>query len=124
MSRKIENIRELQAEIRRLKEKSSGQEEAIRHQLKELHERLKPENILMHALSSITGIKIKSSEFFRNGIAIGITLLLQRFIFKTEATLEKKIYDWVDKIFDKVREFLNTLSSRGPEGSSKIDAEA
>lgn len=118
---KIANIDQLQAEIRRLKSVEAEQLAAIKKDVRDVRESLRPENILVNALSSMTGIKINKSEFLKNGIAMGLSLVLQRFVFKTETSIEKKVYGWLDKLFDQVKYYTNKYSSAGSVRSEKIE---
>ncbi|MEY4593649.1 MAG: hypothetical protein RIQ47_59, partial [Bacteroidota bacterium] len=72
---KISNIDQLQAEIHRLKSVEAEQLAAIKKDVRDVRESLRPENILVNALSSMTGIKINKSEFLKNGIAMGLSLV-------------------------------------------------
>jgi len=106
MSR-INNIRELRAEIVRLKKISDEQKQQLRDDVKEIGESLKPSNLFFSFLSSVTGIRMDKNEFLKDGIAYGISLLIQRYILKSERKIEAKIYEWVDTIFIKVKDFMN-----------------
>lgn len=120
-SSRIENIDQLRAEIKRLEQVAAGHKSGMKDGLHALQERLKPENILVNSLSSLTGITINKNEFLKHGIAVGLSLVLQRFIFKTEASLERKLYSWIDKLFDQVKYYTNKFSSAGSVGSEKIE---
>ena len=106
MSR-INNIYELRAEIARLKKVSDEQKQQLKNDVKEIGESLKPSNLLFSFLSSITGIHIDKNEFLKDGIAYGISLLIQRYILKAEKKIEHKMYEWVDTIFIKIKDFMN-----------------
>src|SRR6185369_12539978 len=93
---KIENLDQLRAEIRRMKSLAKLQEQQIKNDVQGIREDLKPENIFWNAITSLTGIKMNKSEFFQDGIAYGLSLLLQRFVLKTEKKVESKVYDFVD----------------------------
>jgi hypothetical protein len=121
--KKIETREQLQAEISRLETLAKSQEEDLRKQLREVRNQFRPENMAINALSSLTGIKINKNEFLKNGIAVGLSLVLQRFIFKTETNLERKIYSWVDELFDKVKSIINKFSNTGAVGSERIEKE-
>lgn len=121
--KKIETREQLQAEISRLETLAKNQEDDLRKQLREVRNQFRPENMAINALSSLTGIKINKNEFLKNGIAVGLSLVLQRFIFKTETNLERKIYSWVDELFDKVKSIINKFSNTGSVGSERIEKE-
>jgi len=109
---KIENVEQLRAEIARLKIVAKQQEGQLKNDLKEIREDLKPGNLLWNALSSITGIKMSKSEFFKDGIIYGLSIILQRFILKTEKKVEYKAYDFVDSIFERVKNMVNKFTSQ------------
>ncbi|MFN8143744.1 MAG: hypothetical protein U0073_04940 [Bacteroidia bacterium] len=119
--KKIETSEQLKLEIARLEGRAKEQEENLRESLRDLREQYRPENMALNALSSITGININKSEFLKNGIAMGLSLVLQRFVFKTEKNVERKIYSWIDELFDKIKNLLNKFSSMGSTGSEKIE---
>src|ERR1041385_3090359 len=107
---KISNAAELRAEILRLQKQEREQKEKIKNGIKEIGEELKPANILMGLVSSIFGIRIDKNEFLKDGIAYGISLILQRFILKAEKKFENKIYDWVDTVFERIKHFMNNFT--------------
>lgn len=119
--KKIETSEQLKLEIARLEGRAKEQEENLRKSLRDLREQYRPENMALNALSSITGININKSEFLKNGIAMGLSLVLQRFVFKTEKNVERKIYSWIDELFDKIKNLLNKFSSMSSTGSEKIE---
>jgi hypothetical protein len=118
---KIENAEQLRAEINRLQTEVKEKELKLRSDLMHMKDQLKPENILMNSITSLTGVRVDKSEFFKNGLAMGISLVLQRFVFKTESTIERKVYSWIDEIFDRVKNYINKFSNRGNVGSEKIE---
>jgi len=121
--RSIRNIDDLRSEIDRLKGQAKEQEQAIRQDYDRLKESLRPENLLLSALSGLTGIRINKGEFFRHGLAMGINLVLGRFLYKTEDTIERKLYKWIDKIFHGLRNFAESFSKTGSVRSEKIEQE-
>ena len=106
MSR-INNAAELHAEIARLRQLSDAQKKQIKNDVSEIGESLKPSNLMFSFLSSFTGIHIDKNEFLKDGIAYGISLLIQRYILKTEKKIEHKIYEWVDTLFVRIKDFMN-----------------
>ncbi len=118
---RIRNIDELRSEIRRMKHRANDQEKRIAEDIQAIRESLRPENILIRALSNITGIQINKSEFLKNGVLMGIGLLLQRFAFKSENALEHKVYHWVDRLFNKLKSYVARFTS---SRSEKVDAES
>ncbi len=109
--KQIENLEQLRQEIGRVKAIAKTQEHQIKNDLKEIREDLKPENLFWNAVSSFTGIKINKNELFKDGIAYGLSLIIQRYILKTEKKVENKIYNVVDSVFDRVKSFVSKFTS-------------
>ena len=120
--KKIENIHQLRAEIDRLKIAAKQQEAQLRNDVKEIREDLKPENLLWNSLSSLTGIKINKNEFFKDGIAYGLSLIIQRYILKTEKKMENKVYDFVDGLFDRVKNIVSKFTNHDARRSERKEA--
>lgn len=118
---KIENTDQLHAEIARLKIVAEIQEDQLKNDLKEIREDLKPGNLVWNALSSLTGIKMSKSEFFKDGIVYGLSIILQRFILKTEKKVEHKAYDFVDSIFERVKNMVNKFTSQDAKRDERED---
>jgi hypothetical protein len=108
--KQIENLEQLRAEISRVKAIAKTQEAQIKNDLKGIREDLKPENIFWNAVSSFTGIKINKNEFFKDGIAYGLSLIIRRYILKTEKKAENKIYTVIDSVFERVKTFVNRFA--------------
>jgi len=118
---KIENLYQLQSEIKRLRELTKQQEIRIKNDLVEIREDLRPRNILLNVISSISGINFKKKDFFKGGIAGSLSILIQRFILKAEKKMENKIYDFVDSILDKVNNLVNKFSGYEARRSERRD---
>lgn len=114
---KIENIHQLRFEIIRLRGESKKQEELIKNDLKGIKEDLKPVNLVWSTLSSITGIKMNRNEFFKDGFAFGLSMLIQRFVLKTEKKVEHLIYDFVDSLVNRVKQYIEKFTN--PEEKRK-----
>ena len=110
---KIENMAQLQSEIKRLRALSKQQEIQIKNDLMEIREDLRPRNIFLNAFSSISGIKLNRKDLFRGGIAGGLAVLIQRLFLKAENKIEYKIYDFVDTVLEKLKNTVNKFA--GPE---------
>ena len=108
MSR-INNINELRAEIARVKLQVREQEELIKADIKNIGEGLKPANLLLNAVESATGINLDKKEFLKEGIGYAVSLLIQRYVLKTEKKLEHKIYEWIDALFIRIKHFLSRI---------------
>lgn len=107
---KIENMSQLRSEIATLRVKSADQEKHIRQTAGVLREELRPVNLMWSALSSLTGIHFKDGNPLREGIFKGVSSFFQRIILKTEKNLEEKAYDVVDRLFDKMGDFVNNMT--------------
>jgi hypothetical protein len=110
MMKKIENVHQLRTEIDRLKITARRQEQQIKNDLHEIREDLKPANLLWKAVSSLTGIMINRNEFFQKGIMYGLSIIVQRFILKSETNIESRVYDFVDTIFERVKGLVNKFT--------------
>ena len=117
--KKIENLDQLRSEITRLKINVKQQEGQLKNDLKGIREDLKPGNLVWNALSSLTGIKMSKSEFFKDGIVYGLSLILQRFILKTEKKVEHQAYDFIDSIFDRVKNLVNKFTNQDAKRSER-----
>ncbi len=106
-TKKIENSRELRAEISRLKALSKVQEKILRADVADIKESLKPKNILMNALESVTGLKFDRNSIFENGFSAGLFLLLKRYISKAESKAEDTVYEIADRFFERIRNFMS-----------------
>lgn len=114
---KIENIQQLRYEISHLRNIAKKQEEQIKNDLQGIKEDLKPANLVWSALSSITGIKMNRSEFFKDGFAFGLSMLLQRFVLKTEKKVEHLIYDFIDSLVNRIKHYTDKFTN--PEAKRK-----
>lgn len=121
----IENLEQLRAEISRMRNLAKQQEQQIKGDIRGIREDLKPENIFYNAITSMTGIHVSKNDFFKDGIAYGLSLILQRFVLKTERKVENKIYDFVDSIFERVKSVVNKFTGsdakRGERKEAKED---
>lgn len=118
----VENLKQLHAEIDRLKSVAKIQEEQIKSDLKEIREDFRPENIFLKTLSALTGIRMNKNEFFKNGIAYGLSLIVQRFILKTERKMENRAYDFVDSIFDRIKNFIHQFTNADAKRSERKES--
>ena len=103
----ISNITELRAEISRLRGVAFEQEKLIRQDVAALRQQLKPMNILMNAVSSITGVAISKSTFVNNGFVFGLSLVLQRLLLKAENQVSEKVHQWTDALIGKINDFIS-----------------
>lgn len=108
---KVENIEQLRTEIARLKIVAKQKEQDIKNDFKNIEEEFQPANLLWKGFASIAGVNMSKNEFFKDGIAYGLSLLIQRFILKSERKMEDKVYDVVDTIFEKTKSFINRFTN-------------
>ena len=122
--KKIENIQQLSIEIAHLKELILAQEKTLKEDVLEIKENLKPANLLVSALTSLTGVKVTNNEFLKDGFAFGLSILLQRFVLKTEKKLEHTVYDFMETIIQKVKVFLEKFTSTEAKQSERFQNES
>jgi hypothetical protein len=104
---KIENLEQLRFEIARLEKVRFDQESQLKMHITDLRESFKPVNLLLKAVSSITGIKMEKNAFLKDGILYGFSLLFQKVLLKTEKKAEETVHHVVDSLFEKVQGFVN-----------------
>ena len=104
---RISTIEELRAEITRLRMVAGEQEKLIRQDVALLRERWRPMNLLMNAVSSITGLQVSKSMFVNNGFVFGLSLLLQRMLLKAENQVSEKVHEWTDTLIGKINDFIS-----------------
>lgn len=121
--KRIHNRTQLRQRLETLREGIPQQEEKIRSNYNEFKSSLSPQNLLIHSLSSITGVNINKKEFLREGVMTGLGLILQRAIFKTESAVEKKVYHVIDLLFKKIDELIHRFASRSEAGVNRVEAE-
>lgn len=110
---KISDIYELRSEIARLKIVASEQEEMIRRDASAIRENLKPMNIVMNILASLTGVQLSKSMFVNNGFVFGLSLMVQRLLLKTENQVADQVHRWTDALIAKINEFMSKHSGGG-----------
>lgn len=108
--KKIENIAQLRAEIKLLEERSLQQKTVIKEDIKHLREGFKPMNLVANLIGDLTGVKVDSKSFLKDGFAYTVSLVVQQLILKFEKKFENKVYDVVDGLMERIKKFVNTLS--------------
>src|SRR5437867_2168452 len=88
MSRKIENMDQLKAEIQRLEARSEELKSTLKNDLEEIKEELKPTNLLIDAVADISKIKFSRETFSSNGWADGVRSIIEQVIAKAGKTVE------------------------------------
>ena len=102
---KIENIDQLRAELARLQFIARQQEEVINNNLHEIQESLKPENILKNLFTRLTGGDFTKKNTFRDVLLQGMSLLLHRFVIKSETKVEEKVLDLIESGIERLKKF-------------------
>ncbi len=120
---KISNRKQLHQRISAVKSELEQKETALVSNFKEFKSGFTPQNIILNSLGSLTGINLNKKEFIRNGIMTGLSLVIQRFVFKTEANLEKKAYNYIDTLFKKIDHWIRGFSTRSATGVNRIETE-
>lgn len=103
---RITNLTELHAEIARLRVVADEQEELIRRDTVAIREQLKPMNLLMNTISSLTGVQLSKSTFVNNGFVFGLSLMLQRLLLKTENQMADKVHRWTEALIGRINDFM------------------
>jgi hypothetical protein len=109
MSSKIENMDQLKAEIQRLEARSAELKSTLKNDMEEIKEELKPANLLIDAISDISKIKFSRETFSKNGFAEGIRSIIEQVIQKAGKTVEDRAHGIVDKVFDRLNGFVETI---------------
>ena len=113
---RISTIEELRAEITRLRMVAGEQEKLIRQDVVSLREHWRPMNLLMNAVSSITGLQVSKSMFVNNGFVCGLSLLLQRMLLKAENQVSEKVHEWTDALIGKINDFISHHAKSQKQG--------
>src|SRR3954467_9614380 len=104
---RIENIEQLNTEIRKLEVKSVELKAQLKQDYEEIKEELKPLNILIDTVSDITGFKINRESLFEKGFAIGLQILMQRMFQLAESGVEKQVGAIIDKASTIISQLYN-----------------
>src|SRR5689334_1837613 len=104
---RIENLHQLRAEIERLETLSKNQEERIKNDLKEIREELSPMNLVIKAISSLTGIRLSRNEFVKEGVTYGLSLLFQRLFVKAEHKMEHTVEHLIESAIEGIKKFIS-----------------
>jgi hypothetical protein len=102
---KINNYLELKSEIQRLEAKSKRQEIILHDKFRAVREGLKPHNLIMNSIASVTGIPFNKSDIVKKGALIALTYLVQRFMRNSEIRIETAISDFILKLKNKFKDF-------------------
>ena len=121
--KRIENLKQLQAEKERLKALSKVQEQKLKDDLQNIKEEFTPLNIILKAVASVTGIKVEGKEFMKEGFALGFSLLFKRLILKAEKKVEEKIYSFFDFVVEGLKKILSKVVDASERRNERMDEE-
>lgn len=102
---KIQNSKQLQEEIIRLKYEVKQKEVVLKENYIEFKEGFTPGNLALKALSSATGVNFTKGDFISSSIIATISIIARRLLSRKEFVLEKKITSWAETIVEKIKEF-------------------
>jgi hypothetical protein len=71
---------------------------------------LKPMNIVMNTLTSLTGVQLSKSMFVNNGFVFGLSLMVQRLLLKTENQVAEQVHRWTEALIGKINDFMSKHS--------------
>jgi hypothetical protein len=117
----IKNITQLRQRIKQLEENSERQKQQIKNDIAIIKDNLTPAGLLLNAFSGITGIKLNKDSVFKDGFAYTISMFIQQFILKSEKNLEKKLYEIIDSLFERIRHFVSSFISPEAKRNERKD---
>jgi hypothetical protein len=103
--KKIDNIKQLRAEIARLKAEAELQEQKINFNFQSIQESLRPENIIKNLFARITSENSAAKNILLRAMNFGLSLFLQRFAVRAEHKVEEKIFDLLGSAFSRFSHF-------------------
>ena len=113
---RISTLDELRSEIARLRGVAVEQEASIKRDVTALREQLKPMNILMNTVTSLTGVQMSKSMFVNNGFVFGLSLVMQRLLLKAENQVSEKVHEWTDALIGKINDFISRHAKSPKQG--------
>jgi hypothetical protein len=121
---KINNRKELDQEITRLRKLIQDKETDIREGLRGLKDYVSPSHVFSDTYEKITGeAPQKNAKGFAGILKTGLSLLLGKVVLKAEEKAEQHVYDAVDTAFEKFREFIERKFNRSKNENSPADGE-
>lgn len=117
----VRNVDDLKLEIERLKTACAADEAQIRKDFEVLRSDLRPENMVLNAVSGITGIRFDRNATGKSGILYGASLLLQRFMLRAEKKAEDAVYGLVDLLFQKIQDFVHKHTTHEARRDERSD---
>ena len=105
----IRNLHDLRAEKKRLEALALQQKNDIKQDITDIKESLQPANLLLNAVSHLTGIEFDNKTFLKNGMAYGLSILVQQYFLKAEQKVEEKLHNITVSLVEKVKEFVQSF---------------
>ena len=105
---KISNYTELKSEIARLEGLSKNQELKLLEKVHSIRESLRPSNLIINSLASITGIPINKNQVIKKGALIALTYIFQRYFHKTELKFENLLSSIISEIKRKLQDMFRS----------------
>ncbi len=106
---KIRNLNQLRAEKLRLQAQSSKQRTQIKSTIEDLKVNLQPIHLLFEGIANLTGIHIEKNAYLKDGIAFGLSLIVQQYFLKAEQKIEEKLHAVSSSLVEKVKSFAKSL---------------
>ena len=105
----IHNLQDLRAEKKRVEALALQQKNLIKQDINEIKESLQPANLLLNAVSHLTGIEFDNKTFLKNWMAYGLSILVQQYFLKAEQKVEEKFHEITISLVEKVKEFVQSF---------------
>ena len=105
----IRNLQDLRAEKKLLEALALQQKNDIKQDITDIKESLQPANLLLNAVSHLTGIEFDNKTFLKNGMAYGLSILVQQYFLKAEQKVEEKLHNITVSLVEKVKEFVQSF---------------
>ena len=112
---KINNIEQLKAEIKRLKELNGTQSVQFRSDVKDLRESVRPSNIASTLFTQFTGVKPDKDHLFKSALTIAMTLLLKRMFNKSGSNMEDNVTGIIERIISKIKSAFSKKEDQSAE---------
>ena len=107
MKNRIENIKDLRREIKRLESLKNEQSNILKNDVAEIKESLKPINLINHIIDSFFHKTPNANEPLKDSFAGGLASVLHNILSKVFINVEQKVEPIVLNLIEKVRGFFN-----------------
>jgi hypothetical protein len=92
---RIENLSDLRREIKRLQVVKASNEQALTHDIRELHESLKPANLVINTLRGFFETDSGPSGLLKSGVSAGVNLLIEKLLFRKSNFIVKTLMSYL-----------------------------